>query len=287
MMLANSYPRPDVVLTNDQPCEGLQKTIFTAGKWYEAPVYTLHTPNDLDEDALDYLEDQIDTMMENICKAVGVEYDPQMLAQAVRYSNEAKEYYSKACDLLKTHRLPGLCRELQEIFGMNVFGSRENVDLCKTVYEDAQGLAKSGASKRRRVLWIGQTPSESEDLVRHLEKSVEIIYWSSLWDANFVMLDEERPARSIAERSVRYHWNSDRIEADVDRICKAYDIDALLIGVTWGCRNALGVSPALRALAEKKKLKHLTINIDPVDRNNYSFTHIKNRVDAFLETLLF
>jgi hypothetical protein len=41
----------------------------------------------------------------------------------------------------------------------------------------------------------------------------------------------------------------------------------------------------LRDLAARKKLKYLTINIDLVDRNNYAFNHVKNRVDAFLELL--
>ena len=53
----------------------------------------------------------------------------------------------------------------------------------------------------------------------------------------------------------------------------------------WGCRNMMGISPMLRDVAESRKLKYLTINLDLVDRNNYAFNHVKNRVDAFLELM--
>ena len=45
----------------------------------------------------------------------------------------------------------------------------------------------------------------------------------------------------------------------------------------------MGLSPMIRDIAIRRKLKYLIINIDLVDRNNYAFNHVKNRVDAFLE----
>jgi benzoyl-CoA reductase/2-hydroxyglutaryl-CoA dehydratase subunit BcrC/BadD/HgdB len=118
-----------------------------------------------------------------------------------------------------------------------------------------------------------------------MRQAVDIIYWAPLWEANTLILDEERPLRSIAERAMLYHWNARRMEADISRICETYGIEGFLIANVWGCRNMMGVSPMLRDLAARKKLKYLTINIDLVDRNNYAFNHVKNRVDAFLELL--
>lgn len=285
MMLAECYPRPDMVLSNDQPCEGLLKTIFMSGKRYDVPVFALHTPNLLDEDALDYLEQQLELLFFRVCDALGGDMNFDRLRGVIELSNQAREYYCKAAQLLETHKLPGVARELLEIFGMNFFGIRENVEICKSLYEEAQLLAQEDTPKLKRVLWIGQAPGESEDLLSHMGRFVDVIFWAPLWDANLMPLDPDKPFRGIAERAIRYHWNSERMEADIDRISDAYGIDGLLIANTWGCRNMMGVSPMLRDLAERKNIKYLTISIDPVDRNNYVFTHIKNRVDAFLETL--
>ena len=286
MMLADCYPTPDIVLTNNQPCEGLSKLGFMSGKRYEIPALALHTPNTIDEDSLTYLVKQIEDMMSQIADLLGVELDPNLLRSAVEHSNEAREYYIKTLQLLQAHRLPGVSRELQEIFGMNYFGVKENAQICKVLYEEARELVGRETNKGKRVLWIGQVPEESHELLQHMSRVVDIVYWAPMWEGNRLMLDEERPLRSIAERAILYHWNAERMTTDISWICDNYEIEGFLVAYVWGCRNMMGVSPALRDLARDRKLKFLSIDIDLIDRsNNYAFNHIKNRVDAFLELM--
>jgi benzoyl-CoA reductase/2-hydroxyglutaryl-CoA dehydratase subunit BcrC/BadD/HgdB len=111
MMLADCYPSPDVVLTNDQPCEGLAKLMFLSGKRYRAPVLALHTPITIDEDSLTYLVKQMGHMLLRLEEEFGVELDPEALGATVKYSNQARDYYCKTARLLQTHRLPGVARE--------------------------------------------------------------------------------------------------------------------------------------------------------------------------------
>ncbi len=285
MMLADSYPSPDIVLTNDQPCEGLSKVMFMSGKRYQAPVLGLHSPNTIDEDSLAYLVRQMEQMMSRMEAELGVDLGPDSLRSVVRYSNEARDYYCRTVRLLETHNLPGVSRELQEIFGMNYFGAKENVQICRALYEEALELVASERNNGKRVLWIGQVPEESHELLRHMGQAVDVVYWAPLWGANMGMLDEEKPLRSIAERTMLYHWNAERMRADIARICDAYAIEGFLIANVWGCRNMMGITPVFRDLATSRKLKYLTINTDLVDRNNYAFNHVKNRVDAFLELM--
>jgi hypothetical protein len=168
---------------------------------------------------------------------------------------------------------------------MNYFGTKQNAQLCEVLYEEALGLVGKEASKRKRVLWIGQVPENSHELLQHMSQAVDVIFWAPLWEANALMLDEARPLRTIAQRAMLYHWNAERMRADISQICAAYEIEGFLIANVWGCRNMMGVSPMLRDLAISRKLKYLTINIDLVDRNNYAFNQVKNRVDAFLELM--
>jgi benzoyl-CoA reductase/2-hydroxyglutaryl-CoA dehydratase subunit BcrC/BadD/HgdB len=290
MMLADCYPTPDIVLTNDQPCEGLSKVMFMSGKRYQAPVLGLHSPNTIDEDSVTYLAKQMEHMMARMGEEFGLGLDPDALRSAVEYSNQARDYYRKTLQLLEAHRLPGVSRELQEIFGMNYFGAKENAQICRALYEESLEMAKeethpAAEDKKKRVLWIGQVPEESHELLRHMSQAVDIVFWAPLWKANTLMLDEGQPLRSIAERTMLYHWNAERMGAEIARMCAAYEIDGFLIANVWGCRNMMGLSPMFRDFARSKKLKYLTINIDLVDRNNYAFSHVKNRVDAFLELM--
>lgn len=285
MMLANCYPTPDVVLTNNQPCEGLSKLGLMSGKAYKAPVLALHTPLTVDRDSLTYLVKQMKQMMRRMEHVFGMRPNPDSLRSAVEYSNQAREYYCKTAELLKTCTLPGVSRELQEIFGMNYFGAQENVRICQTLYEEALALAKEEEDKRKRVLWIGQVPEESHEILRRMRQVVDIVYWAPLWAANMMTLDQDEPLRSVAERAMLYHWNAERMRTETEQLVDAYGVEGFLIASVWGCRNMMGISPMLRDLATSKKLKHTTINIDLVDRNNYTFTHVKNRVDAFLALL--
>ncbi len=287
MMLADCYPTPDIVLTNNQPCEGLSKLGFMSGKGYKIPALALHTPNTIDEDALTYLVKQIEHIMSQMKDKLAVEPGPDSLQSAYEHSNQAREYYCKTLQLLQGHKLPGVSRELQEIFGMNYFGTKANAQICKVLYEEAVELTgEEETNKKKRVLWIGQVPEESHELLQRMSQVVDIVYWAPLWAGNSVMIDEDRPLRSIAERAILYHWSGERMSAEIARICENYEIEGFLVAYVWGCRNMMGVSPALRDLARSKGLGYLAIDIDLIDRsNNYTFNHIKNRVDAFLELM--
>ncbi len=285
MMLADCYPSPDVVLTNDQPCEGLAKLVYMSGKGYDAPALALHSPNLIDDDSIDYLVKQMEQMMSRLAEELGVETYAESLRTAVDHSNDARRSFRETTALLARHKLPGVSRELQEIFGMNYFGTRENAHLCKVLHEEALELIGGPEKRGKRVLWIGQVPEESHELLQHMDEVVDIVFWAPLWEANQMMLDEQAPLRSIARRAMLYHWNAERMCSDIQRICDDYEIEGFLIANVWGCRNMMGVSPMLRDLANTRDLKHLTINIDLVDRNNYAFNHVKNRVDAFLELM--
>jgi len=285
MMMENCYPTPDFVLTNTQPCEGLSKVGVLSGKGYKAPVLALHAPNTVDEDSVNYLVKQMEQMMSQMEEGLGIKLDPDAFQSVVESSNEAREYYNKTVQLLQTKRLPDVSRELQEIFGMNYFGVKENAKICKVLYEEALQMTEVETEKKKRVLWIGQVPEESHELLEHMRKVVDIVYWAPLWDANMMMLDEKEPLKSIAERAILYHWDAERTQVETSQICDDHEIEGFLIANVWGCRNVMGISQVLRDIANSKKIKHLTINIDLVDRNNYAFNHVKNRVDAFLELL--
>ncbi|SCW53242.1 Benzoyl-CoA reductase/2-hydroxyglutaryl-CoA dehydratase subunit, BcrC/BadD/HgdB [Paenibacillus tianmuensis] len=287
VMLANGYPNPDLVMVNDQPCDCLAKVGNMSSKLYDCTFLSINTPNQINEDTLAYLVQQLKKLIADIESNLNIPFDEELFRQVVQYSNEARDYYCKTVELNKTYELPGVSRELLEIFGMNGFGLKENVQICKTLYEEALAISKQSDpnKKKKRILWAGQAPHNDHELIRYFEQQVEIVYWAPLWDANLVSLDPEDPLTSIAERAILYHWNAKRLKENISQVCTSFHIDGVVISNIWGCRNMMGISSMIREMSGEQGLKYLTISVDYVDKNNYAFNHVKNRIDAFLEIM--
>ncbi|WP_073151110.1 2-hydroxyacyl-CoA dehydratase family protein [Paramaledivibacter caminithermalis] len=284
-MHANCYPRPNIVLSNDQPCDCLAKLGYIASQLYNSPYFSLNTPNEINGESINYLVAQINKMILKIEKELSCSFDENNFKKIVEYSNEAKEYYCKTTEILKKSYVPRVSRELLEIFGLNAFGLKETVSLCKVLYEEALEISQKQNTKKKRVLWMGQAPEGFHEIIKYLERELDIIFSAILWDGTLMSLDIENPIHSIAKRAILFHWHSDRMKENTAMVCDEFGIEAIIIANVWGCRNMLGIRSVIKEVAEEKNLKYLTINLDVMDRNNYAFNQVKNRLDAFLEII--
>lgn len=286
MMMANYYPTPNLVVSSDQPCHPLAKLGNIASKLYECPYYMLNVPTEITNDAITYVVKQFREVIELAEHTFGVSFDQERFTEIIRHTNKTIEFMEKTNDLLKKYRIPYISREIHEIFGMNYFGLKENADLCEGLYEDALELVKSGQiEEKKRIMWIGQNLPETHELIRYLDEQVNIIYWAPLWEGTYVHVGEEKPLEDIALRAILYHWHDQRFRIQLKDLLRDYAVDGIILANVWGCRNMMGIGPSLKTEASGVGVKSITINIDAIDKNNFSFINLKNRIDAFLEIL--
>ena len=285
--LANCYPTPDIIMVNNHPCDSLAKLAYIMGEFYDKPYLPLDVPNYLSDESVAYLAKQFRNIMLDIERLTGIKYDEDKFLKVIDYSNQAKEYFIKTIKLTERLRLPAISRELYEIFATNPWGLKEAIDICKTLYEEALELSRKANSseKWKRVLWVGQLPNHTFEIVEYLERKVEIIYWGALMDSNVYLLDKEDPFRSLAIRTILYMWNTGRFKESIADVFSRFKMDGIIITNAWGCRNLQGLSQMLRLFASENNIKYLTVDADYMDKNNYAFSHVKNRVDAFLEII--
>ncbi|SHK22936.1 2-hydroxyacyl-CoA dehydratase family protein [Paramaledivibacter caminithermalis] len=285
--LANCYPTPDIIMVNNHPCDCLAKLAYIMADFYDKPYLALDVPNYLNDDSISYLVKQFKSIMKDIERLTNIKYNEEKFTKVIDYSNQAKEYFINTVKLTEKYRLPEISRELYEIFATNPWGLKEAVDICKTLYEEAFELSKKLDSneKWKKVLWVGQLPNHTFEIIEYLEKHVEIIYWGALMDSNMYLLDKEEPFKSLAIRSILYMWNTDRFKKSITDVYNRFKMDGIIIINAWGCRNLQGLSQMLRVFATENNIKYLTIDADYMDRNNYAFSHVKNRIDAFLEII--
>jgi benzoyl-CoA reductase/2-hydroxyglutaryl-CoA dehydratase subunit BcrC/BadD/HgdB len=285
--LANCYPSPDIIFVNNHPCDGLAKAAYMIGKLHDCSYILLDTPNYINDDSISYLVNQMKNVMNKIADVLNIEYDENEFQKVIKYSNEAKDYYSKIIKLCENCNMPSVSRELYEIFCSNPWGLKEAVDICKTLYEEALEISQKVKNnvKGKRVLWIGQLPNHTFELIEHMEKEVEIIYWGALMSSNELLLDPNEPLISIAQRSIMYMWNSFRLQENIADICARFEISGVVTINAWGCRNLQGLNQSIRQFSIDNDLKYLTLDADYMDKSNYAFSHVKNRIDAFLEIM--
>lgn len=284
--LADCFPTPDVIMVNNHPCDSLAKLAYVMSEFYNKPYLSIEVPNYMSDQSVNYLAKQLEHVMYQLEDILGVAYDSDKFQEVITYSNEAKKYFVKTVKLTETYCLPAISKELYEIFATNPWGLKEAVQLCKVIHEEASEAVKSQKTKSmKRVLWVGQLPNHTSEIIDYLENYVEIIYWGALMDSNMFILDDEDPFRSIAKRSILYMWNTERFRVSIEDVLERFSMDGIVIVNAWGCRNLQGLSQMLRNFATDHQVKYLTVDADYMDKNNFAFSHVKNRIDAFIEIL--
>lgn len=286
--LANCCPAPDVVLGNSYPCDGISKMTFVMSRLYHCPYFMLDTPNYVSDEAVVYLVEQMKRFISEVEKILHVTFSYEDLRRVVDYSNKAREYFNKVNQLCETATLRDVPRELIEIVVSNLWGSKELVDICRTLYDEALAKTNNGENRKTktRVLWVGQLPFYSDELVDYLvnDCELELIYLSALMNSEF-MLDRDKPLESIARRLLIHTWDPMAIRNDITQIARKFGIDGIVLLNVWGCRNMMGINHMLRDAAVQNDLTFLTVDGDYLDKEKYSFSHLKNRVDAFVEII--
>ncbi|WP_150275294.1 2-hydroxyacyl-CoA dehydratase subunit D [Paenibacillus tepidiphilus] len=285
--LANCLPRPDMIIINNHLCDGLSKLGFQFSKIYDTVYSTFNVPLQETDESVAYLAEQFQHVLQEIEQATGMAYDDARFRQVIALSNEAKDYFLKTIDIAKKVHIPGLQRELYEIMAVNCWGMKEMVKICRTLYDETQEKLAAGetAPRMKRMLWVGLAPDQSHEMVQYLEHKIELVYWTTYWEGNLMLLDSGQTLETMARRSISYLWNSVRMREQTAYVCDENEIDCIILVNTWGCRNMMGLGQAVREMALLKKIKFLSVDVDIRDKNNYSFSQVKNRIDAFLEIL--
>ncbi|MEK3903809.1 MULTISPECIES: 2-hydroxyacyl-CoA dehydratase subunit D [unclassified Paenibacillus] len=285
--LANCLPRPDIIIINNHLCDGLAKLGFQFSKIYDSTYSTFNVPMLQTEESVAYLTGQFQEVLREVEQVTGMSYDEKSFQEVIKLSNEAKDYFLQTIDIAKQVHIPGLQRELYEIMAVNCWGMKEMVKICQSLHSETLEKLETQevAPRKKRMLWVGLAPDQSHELVQYLEREIEIIYWTTYWEGNLMKLDPERPLDSMAERSIAYLWNSERMREQTAVVCEQNHIDCIILVNTWGCRNMMGLSQAVREMSVTKQIKYLSVDVDIRDKNNYSFSQVKNRIDAFLEII--
>jgi len=284
--LSNCLPTPDVMVSCNHPCDGYMKIIFNLQKLYNKRVCSMDVPAVANDVTISYVEAQLRNMAKDIGSELNIKLEESDLMEVVNNSNQAKEYYYKTLDMFENSYLPDVSHELMMIAMVNLWGSKEIIKVCKTLYEEALEIREKQKEKkmRKRVIWFGQMSFFSDQIIEYIEKEVEIIYFGPFVNYRD-RINPENPYRSLAKRFITYSWNPFTMSETIHQFSTKFKISGIILQNAWGCRDILGVNNMLRDAAKENKLKILMLDNDFLDKEKVAFDHVKNRIDAFMEIL--
>ncbi len=139
-------PAPDIVVSASYLCEGAVKSFLNTAAEYGCEHYLLDVPFHHTEKSRKYVAGQLKELAEIIAKKQGKPVDRERMAQALKLSNESREYQLKINALRNAH--PGaLSAEdaTSYVPDMRFFspGSESGVQFFKALYDEV----KVGAEK--------------------------------------------------------------------------------------------------------------------------------------------
>ncbi|MGI0132468.1 MAG: 2-hydroxyacyl-CoA dehydratase subunit D [Thermoplasmata archaeon] len=298
-------PPPDLLVCSFSGC-------YVYVKWWEAlaekfgcPLFLLDVPYmrdpALQAEDLDYLMTQLHEFIALLERQTGRSFDRAELARTLVHSRAAEQGW---VDFLEAGRLrPSPIEAYFEavfyMFPINVLrGTEAAARFYATVNAEVEQRVKDGAypvpEEKVRLVVEGVPPYPSYrtfwDFFRTWGAvSVAATYpkVGGLFDRGFLH-DPSRPIESIAEYSLAAYCNQSwpLRRALIEGYVKDFHADAVLIHGIKSCRSFTAGQGDLRDwLIHEKGVPTLYIESDHEDPRYFAPAQIKNRMDAFFESL--
>lgn len=303
-----NVPSPDLLLLSYSGCQ-----IYI--HWWEqlhyqtgAPIFLLDIPYVRDFDGkvprhdIRYVTGQLQEVISKLERASGKRFDENRLKENVRLSAEAWDLWKQCLEMGKLRPTP-FDAYFESIYYMAPItfarGSQKCVDFYRFLLDELKRRAEAG---------VGPTPEEKYRLVfegvpnypffkkfwglfsQHNARAVASTYpkVAGLVDTGSFHLDPDKPLESLAEYMIHAYcnWNMPLRTNLIEKYVKDYHADAVVLHSIKSCRSfSMGEGDIREYLAKDKGIPTLLIESDHVDPRYYSEAQMKNRVDAFFETL--
>lgn len=294
--LKDMLPEPDALVSTSYYCDGDPKIFDIFAEKYEKPHFYLHVPSNVNEDwAVDILAEQLEEITLELAKATGTEFRLERLSEIINNSNEAFKYCKKAMDLRK--QSPSLIRGFEAFDYIaaisQLWGSTELIKIYRLLYEELEDRATNNkpalVDEQFRLLWCHLRPYYNDDLFDYLEINHKaVIAFENVNLLTWGIMDPEKPFKALATKLLTSAGigPADRMTGWVSKMVEDYKIDGVMWMASWGCRHFNSLAQIVKdGLRKEKDVPFFILDLECVDKTNYSKEQVRTRLDAFMEVL--
>jgi len=286
-------PEPDVLIGASFPCNGGVKALKRIGEIFNKEVFILNIPIEVTPNSIDYMVEQYEQMIDYIEDQTGRKLNHQILNQAIKYNNIARQYLIEINELCRHVPSPSNSNDLKNfIMYILLLGTKEGIDVAKAYRDEFQNRIDNKQfglpEEKYRLLWIQNRIQFKTDLLEALEENyganIVIDELNHIW---WDPLDENDPLRSLAYRMMTHPLvgPAERRLKVLAQLAKEYNIHGAINPAHWGCRQSSGERVLFKDVLQKVGIPLIHLDVDCVDERNYSHGSILTRLEAFMEML--
>lgn len=282
------FPRPDGLVASSHLCDGGPQLFRNISLLTGAPLFVLDIPHSSDQDALNYVTEQVKSLAKFLSSITKRELQEQTLLEVLSRSNEAREWWSKCLALREqgTYPLSGLHLLDYIYLHFTSFGSAPAVNVLQSLY---QYLSRTRPQENPslRLLWLHLKPYYHTHLGNWLTNNCATVVCEEMTYVYWPPLDPEAPWESLA-RKMLSHFSlappTRRIEY-IKQLAQRYKVDGIIHFSHWGCRQATGSVSFMKTELAGLGIPLLVLEGDCIDETSWTKGAVQTRLEAFLESL--
>ena len=294
LALEGVFPEADAYVSTSNVCDIAAQMLASHAYQDGKEFFLVDVPPSYDEESITYVERQLEELVERLSDSLGITFDQGRLQEAIRLSNEAREFYQDLRRLRRAEPNPlrGSSQLNQLALIVTAFGTPDAVAYYRALRDYTQDLVDRGASEqenqRYRLYWMHLKPYFTTDLMSWLEDELGVaIAFEEASNVWWETLDESRPLRAVAERILSIYCNGPierRLETTL-RCVREFNAQGVVQFHHWGCRQSTGALRVMRDVLRREGIPLLQMDGDCIDETNLQMGPLRTRVQGFLEML--
>jgi benzoyl-CoA reductase subunit B len=302
-----TIPEPSLLLCNYVGCNVYLHWFDHLAEYSKRPIFHLDIPfirtrsGSPTNDDLTYVMRQLKALITTCEELTGKPLDEEKLRHAVALSSQTGELWSKVKHLTKRTPAPydaffDSVTMMAPLYCLR--GTEQGLEFFKTAYEEYAQLAdeQRGPLEREDVRFVIEGPPPwpylrtFRDMFSRWNAVAVASTYSTvggLWEFGFSH-DPDHPLESIAEHLLRWNLTNRNFLQRYEQIARYLDewhAEALVIHSVKSCRLFSAGQGDMREYFTKRGVPTLLIESDLEDPRYFSEAQMRNRIDAFFESL--
>lgn len=295
LILKGWFPKPDLIISSSQLCDGSTKFFHNISKYYNCEHYLLDTPYYDDLNSQKYLAAQLKEIAHKIDEIRGQQLNNERIDYTFNLSNQTREYIIKLNKFRENIPSPlsgwdAMAYILYMFFSS--LGTERGLEFYRTLYQEVRERVGKGIGvikeEKHRILWLHQIrPYYQNEIIQNLKENKAVISFEEVSYVYWQALDPQRPWESLAQKMIS-NFGIGPIERRIETVydlVKRYNIDGVIHFSQRGCRQSCGGAYIIKDFLQKKGVPMLILDGDGADSRNYSKAQTRTRIEAFLEML--
>lgn len=281
-------PKPQFILNTTLACDANLLTFRRLAEYFQVPQFVVDVPYETDDQAINYVADQLREMVRFMEKKTGHTLDEDALRAAVARSQRSMEQFDRYMTLRAGKLLVGeLTGEMFSAFALHaLLGTPETEAYTRLCIQEAE---KAPPATGVRLVWMHTTPFWVQPLrqVTDCNRQVQVVACDMCFEGLLKGPMDPDPYRAMAQRVVCSAFNGPverRIQRGIDAAFQVQAEGAVWF-CHWGCKHTLGGAQLAKQRFESAGIPCLVLDGDGCDRSHGGEGQLATRMEALVEML--